>query len=122
MSVIDGQELVQMFLEKLSSEEAVEACTVARMIWMRRNSFVFTGEFTPPIKVVERSRLALAEFSATHHSSTIIRDTPPMTPPRWTKSPDGKWKINADAAVDKVARKMRVGVVIRDAGGRVVAA
>jgi ribonuclease HI len=32
------------------------------------------------------------------------------------------WKINMDAAVDKAARKMGVGIVIRDAGGRIIAA
>jgi ribonuclease HI len=47
---------------------------------------------------------------------------PPMTPPRWTKPPDDMWKINMDAAVDKAVRKMGVGVVIRDAGGRIIAA
>lgn len=46
----------------------------------------------------------------------------PMLPPRWTKPPDDKWKTNVDAAVDQVAMKMGVGIVIRNAEGRVVAA
>jgi hypothetical protein len=46
----------------------------------------------------------------------------PILPPRWTKPPDDKWKINVDVAVDQVAMKMGVGIVIKNAEGRVVAA
>jgi hypothetical protein len=36
----DGNELLSQFFEKLTDEEVVEAIMVARMIWLRRNSFV----------------------------------------------------------------------------------
>jgi ribonuclease HI len=118
----DGYELVKAIFEKLSSEEVLEACTMARAIWLRGNSFVFAGEFLPPIQLVERSRMVMEEYSTAHNGSSSTINNTPMTPPRWTKPPDDMWKINVDAAVDKRARKMGVGVVIRDAGGRIIAA
>jgi hypothetical protein len=45
-----------------------------------------------------------------------------MDPPCWQKPPNGRWKINWDAAIHKEAMQMGVGVIIRDEFGSVVAA
>jgi hypothetical protein len=76
----DGYELVKIFFEKLSSEEVLEACTVARAIWLRRNSFVFAGEFLPPLQVVERSRMAMEEYSTAHNDGSCTKNDTPHDP------------------------------------------
>jgi len=43
---MDGRGLLLFFFENLSNEEVLEAITVARMIWLRRNSFVFGRGFS----------------------------------------------------------------------------
>ncbi|GLT53802.1 hypothetical protein SLA2020_270480 [Shorea laevis] len=42
--------------------------------------------------------------------------------PHWKAPPDGVYKINWDAAIDKSRRIMGVGVIVRDGEGEVVAA
>lgn len=48
----DGMGLFLHLMERLDPEELVEAWTVARMIWNRRNEFVFNGGFTPPLQIM----------------------------------------------------------------------
>jgi len=50
-ALMDGMGLFLYLLEMLDSDELVEAWTVVRMIWIRRNDFVFNGVFTPPIQI-----------------------------------------------------------------------
>lgn len=45
----DGYRLVQHLMEKLEEPEVLEVLTVMRMIWLRRNSFVFDRVFTSPV-------------------------------------------------------------------------
>jgi hypothetical protein len=40
-----GRRIVRILLEKLHEEELQEVFTAARIIWMRRNSFIFKGDF-----------------------------------------------------------------------------
>jgi hypothetical protein len=49
-------------MERLDPEELVEAWTVARMIWMRRNEFVFNGCITSPIQTMEAAKISLEGF------------------------------------------------------------
>jgi hypothetical protein len=50
-----------------------------------------------------------------------VPSVPPMGHSNWIKPQEGRWKINWDAAIDKEALKMGIGILIMDAGGRVVA-
>jgi hypothetical protein len=38
---MDGRGLLLFFQEKLEAEELIEALTILRMIWHRRNTFIF---------------------------------------------------------------------------------
>jgi len=42
--------------------------------------------------------------------------------PSWKKPPGGLWKINCDAAINKEAMRMGVGIITKDAMGQVLAA
>jgi hypothetical protein len=45
--VCEFRDIIIKMSERLSMEEMHEMVTVARLIWLRRNKFVFEGEFTP---------------------------------------------------------------------------
>jgi hypothetical protein len=60
LMVRDGRELLSFFIEKLDENEVVEAVmVVARMIWLRRNSYVFQNVFSSPFRVVELAKETL---------------------------------------------------------------
>jgi hypothetical protein len=44
---VDGKGLIQYLLRKLDGEELLMALVVLRLIWLRRNAFVFDREFSP---------------------------------------------------------------------------
>jgi hypothetical protein len=52
--VSDGLSLVQQLMEKLDEEEFILAITVAPLLWLRRNTHVFGGDFTAPSHLVSR--------------------------------------------------------------------
>lgn len=118
----DGRGLLLFFFEKLNNEEVMEALTVARMIWLRRNSVVFGRGFSHPLKVISDVEISLESWSQASSSSTHSNSGLEVSPSTWNKPPAGWRKINWDAAIDKVARKMGIGTVIRDEDGGVVAA
>jgi hypothetical protein len=100
----------------------VEALVVARLIWLQRNTFVFENDFSRLVRVIESSKQAIADYIETFHRRNRPPWAPMLLPNRWTQRPYDKWKTNVDAAVGQVDMKMGVGIVNRNAAGRVVAA
>jgi hypothetical protein len=76
-------------------EEMHEMVTVARLIWLKRNKFVFEGEFTPPailvqnahdqVKAFNKAEVRLGGHSGVRHSSVVEV---------WQKPPIGSIKVN----------------------------
>jgi hypothetical protein len=48
----DGIGFLRQHIAKLDAEELVEVLTVERLIWLHRNSYVFSSDFTPPLHLV----------------------------------------------------------------------
>jgi len=104
-------------MQKLKGDELKKALTVARLIWLRRNSFVFQREFTPPSQLATSANELFSQF----RQATAVDEAPGVNPKysRWTKPPIGWLKTNWDAAIDVERKKMGLGVVVRDARGEV---
>jgi hypothetical protein len=60
----NGLCIVKQFMEKLDARDLEVAVTVARMLWLRRNSFVFRGEFTPPSQLVISANDSVENFTS----------------------------------------------------------
>jgi len=118
----DGMGLFLYLMERLDPEEFVGAWTVARMIWMRRNDFVFNGVITPPTQTMEAAKISMEGFKTANDRDEVSTSVEPVQRMGWKKPSEGSWKINWDAAISKEKLKMGVGIVIRDAEGRLVAA
>jgi hypothetical protein len=118
----DGYKLVQHLMEKLEESEVLEVLTVMRMIWLRRKSFVFDRVFTSPSRVVALAMEALENFTQAINLPGSVAQVRDFSLSSWTK-PQPDWlKLNWDAALDKISKRMGIGVVDHDASGGVIAA
>jgi len=118
----DGKGLVMYFMQRLEPEELVEALIVARMIWSRRNDFIFNRGFTSPVQIMVAVRSSSEGFPQVTSSDAVPHIARPLQHLGWKNLPEGSWKINWGAATAREAMKMGIGVVIQDVAGGVVAA
>lgn len=58
----DGRGFMQQLMERLERDELEEALTMARLIWLKRNSFVFNKDFTPPQKLACLAGKSISQF------------------------------------------------------------
>jgi hypothetical protein len=117
----DGLGLVQQLLLKLEPEEFVEAMTVARLIWLRQNAFIFRNEFASPISIVMAAKENLETYSLVHRKEERV-NSPSIPLKVWSKPKVGWIELNWDAALDIPAKKLGPGVVLHDSCGVFVAA
>ena len=95
-------------MERSEADQMHLLVTVARQIWLRRNSVVFGGAMVAPSDLVRRAR---EEFEAVCIAAvTPIPAVVVSTPlPVWQPPPVGHIKINWDASINKHQHKMGVG-------------
>jgi hypothetical protein len=80
-----------MFLfEKLDNEEVLEAFTMARLIWLRRNDYVFSMGLIQPCQLLDAVKVSLDNFSQAHVSIGRSSSASTLTHHQWTKPPNGK--------------------------------
>jgi ribonuclease HI len=123
IQVNDGFNFFEQLMDILDDSDLALVSTIARRIWLRRNSFLFEGVFLPPGQLFLQSIVAMEDFNSASVSVASARErtlTLPM--PRWKKPDEGMIKANWDAALDIQTQRMGVGTVLRDAAGRVLAA
>jgi ribonuclease HI len=118
----DFSQVTRAFLEKGGAENFRLFSEIARRIWLRRNGWIFDGQFSHPNNLVQVAEAALIEYEqATKHEERRDGALLECTAP-WMK-PDCGWaKVNVDAAFDKGGRKMGFGIIIRDQEGKFLAA
>jgi len=119
-SVDDGLALVQKLLEVLEEKDILVVFSTTRLLWLRRNSFVFTGSFTAPGIVVQQAQI-LVELFAEAQAHVQLPVIGPVEIEKWSRPPCNELKANWDAAWEGHTRMMGVGVVVRDWHGKVVA-
>jgi len=104
----EGMGLIKNLQEKLVGEELLEAFMVLRLIWMRRNSYVFQGVFTPPHQIIFMAKEQLAVFSETTFRGTegVAATVPSLD--IWHSPPGGWVKLNWDAALNKHTKLMGI--------------
>jgi hypothetical protein len=118
----DFMSIMEQLLSKCSTEEVQLAVLVARQIWHRRNSVVFSGSFKSPKEILQMAKDQLEVFNMVNQP--ISKEGPGTrrtTISLWTKPPPGVLKTNWDAAVDGKRRKIGVGVIVRNHEGGVIA-
>lgn len=81
----DGWDFVKELWARLQEDDFVEAMTVARLLWMRRNSFVFEGQFLPPSHLVIQAKQTLEFYGQAHSPTAKEPRVSADVPHRWRK-------------------------------------
>jgi hypothetical protein len=108
---------------RLELEDLELFAMVSQWIWFRRNRYVFDGVFIPPSCLIKGAKEALIEYREAHDSTFLnIQQRPPLLSHQWSKPPQGSFKLNWDAALDRKHKLIGVRIVARDSEGKVLMA
>lgn len=109
--------MLQALHEKLEEHDFIHMILVARLIWLKRNSFIFDGLFSPPFPLVQQARDSREAFESANVLQ--VMPAPQLSPVTiwWSKPPFGSLKYNWDASLDSSGKRMGVGIVVRDESG-----
>ncbi|KAF5471964.1 hypothetical protein F2P56_008721 [Juglans regia] len=120
-SHMDFLEIFEAIAKGMSFECIQEFVMVAKQIWWRRNEFIFNQRFRHPnqvamvanqnIRMMKDLEMQKNDSSALSNSNLVIWQPPPIP----------FYKLNWDAAVDKIRAKVGIGIVVRDCEGRIIA-
>jgi hypothetical protein len=88
---------------------------------MTYGDFVFRNEFASPVSIVMAAKENLETYSLVHRKEELV-NSPGIPLEKWSKPKMGWVKLNWDAAMDIPAKKLGLGVVVRDSCGVLVAA
>lgn len=74
LTASSGFGFFESLMNLLDDEDLVLVTSLARRIWMRRNSFIFDGAFLPPAQLVQQGLASLEEYRAACASSKSSRE------------------------------------------------
>jgi hypothetical protein len=118
----DGISWFTQIRERLSGDDLIEAVTVARLLWLRRNACVFGREVTFPFHVVQSALEVVVSFKlAAIQEHRPYRQAEPGTK-KWEHKTIGFLKMNWDATLYPSTKTMGTGAVLWDEHGVVLAA
>ncbi|KAF5447435.1 hypothetical protein F2P56_032989 [Juglans regia] len=96
-----------------------EFVVISKLLWQRRNKFIFQKEFSHPSSSLKQAHGELGEMEALKNSRTRLQ-TVEQIKEKWTPPPLSSYKINWDAVVDKTNCRIGLGVVVRDHRGLMI--
>ncbi|XP_059446627.1 uncharacterized protein LOC132178194 [Corylus avellana] len=116
-------EIFQMVKNRCEMAEVELFAITARRIWIRRNEYIHEGSFTHPSHIMREANNALAYFQKIN-DKTVQQGRPAPKPERikWQPPPQGRVKINWDAAVDGNNKSIGLGIIARNDKGWFLAA
>ena len=91
---------------------------LAWFIWCRRNKCHFSEPNLPTDKLLKAASKLLAEFQTKKTDGPIQQK---LAPQKWRPSPEDTYKVNYDGAVFADSDEARLGVVVRNEKGEVMA-
>ncbi|XP_040987657.1 uncharacterized protein LOC121235374 [Juglans microcarpa x Juglans regia] len=123
LRILEGsfKDILAPIMDYLSPLEIIEFVVIAKAIWHRRNTWLFEQQFHPPSQV---SKLVQAEMASIKlWLENGIKQTKVQEPKnnRWIPPPLDVFKANWDAVIDKGNSWLRIGVIVRNLEGSVMA-
>jgi hypothetical protein len=85
----DGICFLQQLITKLDAEELIEVLTLARLIWLHRNSFVFSSDFTPPLHLVMSAKEMVETYKQVNSRIASSVGTQGLIHKGWHNPPTG---------------------------------
>lgn len=120
-SIIDFDHLWNKLSNKMNSKSLFLAAHTMRNIWHRRNVYVFQGNINDPHTT---SQTALMEHEV--YTSILIKEAREQVlathkeTVMWKPLAEGRVKVNWDAAINYISRKLGIGVVVRSNSGDII--
>jgi hypothetical protein len=118
----DGKGLIHYLMGKLEGEDLTLALVLLRLIWLRRNAFVFERVFSPPERIVFDAHRMVREFSSAAFHVDRLSVPPLGQNVSWLPPPPGSVKINWAVFVNRDVKRTGIGVLSRNDRGEFVAA
>lgn len=99
IQAVDGLALMQGLLRKLDASEFVQVMVMARLIWLRRNSFIFEGRFSPPATLIIQASESLEGFTQANALPEASARSSQHAHHRWSRPAVGLLKCNWDRCI-----------------------
>ena len=109
-------------IAKLNPMELQEFAVTARLLWLRRNSIIFGGSFSTPVMIIRQAREQVEAYEQAEGSRSLGLIQTATAPATWRRPAEGCFKINWDASLDKMERRMGMGIAVRDHESKLQAA
>lgn len=107
-------------LRKPDLELSVVYCWIA---WYSRNKFIFEGKKLEPDLAAAKAESVLEAYRRVRKTEASQNDiSRKRKKQEWTPPPENVFKVNVDAAVSNKDQMAGLGAVIKDSGGKIVAA
>ncbi|XP_042958120.1 uncharacterized protein LOC122293670 [Carya illinoinensis] len=107
--------------KRLSQADMEEAGMIARLLWTRRNDFVDGKELRHPNSIIQKAAADLMCFRETQNKTSVETNRGSRPHVKWKRPPEGKYKLNWDAAMDVSRGLVGMGAIIRDYNREVLA-
>lgn len=98
-----------------------EFSVVSRLIWQRRNNFIFQTELSQPKCVIKQASNALVGLESIRNSRVKLKPGQQIEE-KWSAPPENTYKFNWDAVVNKVNCRIRLWVIVTDHRGHMITA
>jgi ribonuclease HI len=114
--------ILEMMRCRLEDNQMQHWTVIARLLWLRRNKFIFENGFQTPMELSRIAQVQVESFNEAEKGRRGHRSCPISVGVQiWNKPPLGVVKLNWDAAVNVKEQKMGLGIIARDHTGQVLA-
>lgn len=93
---------------------------MAWKIWRRRNELIFNIEFEHPNRVVRDAQQDLQQLLEMEKQQVMLLGIESSLAAKWEPPPLNTYKLNGDAAVNKIYSRIGICVIARDYAGKAI--
>ena len=115
----DLLQLMEEFIDRLSTDELEQFLVQAWIIGNQRNGLIHGKKLQAPELLIKRAQDFTAEFRRANIQLLVPTTIP--TPTRWTPPPLARFKLNFDALIFQEGGAFGIGAIIRNDRGEVMA-
>ncbi|KAL9450912.1 hypothetical protein AB3S75_012621 [Citrus x aurantiifolia] len=126
MKLLSQHDILSMLQELASrrmKKEIEQILAICWAIWYARNRFVIEGKQEEPKLTAARASAIVESYKRIKTQNGPARSIHYQNNQQiWTPPPEGKYKVNVDAAIQMAGLKAGLGAVVRNSNGKIIAA
>ena len=113
-------DLLEEVMVNASEFQVALFSTISWCLWQRRNRLRENQTTWPLLEVGERAGMLVREYLEICNLGAVPRGLAAQV--RWSRPPEGVYKVNFDASLFENVGYAGIGVAIRDSEGEIIAA